>query len=149
HRRLMGSIGAHKRVIVRRGVRRRQAPQGKMQAARGCDETGSVARRFAREDNRNMKAVAVAAAAVLAALAAPALAQDQQGTVERAETPQGTATTVRPTPRAQPATPAPYVTPDPVPPPPVTPFPTDQDRSSQYNSAPYAGTTAPYAPYPY
>jgi hypothetical protein len=92
---------------------------------------------------------AIAAAAVLAALAAPALAQDQSGNVERVETPQGTVTIVRPTPRAQPATPAPYVNPDPVPPPPVTPFPTDQDRSSQYNGAPYAGTTAPYAPYPY
>jgi hypothetical protein len=90
---------------------------------------------------------AIAAATVLAVLAAPALAQDQQGNVERIETPQGTVTVVRPTPRAQPATPAPYVNPDPVPPPPVTPFPSDQDGSSQYNGAP--GTTAPYAPYPY
>jgi hypothetical protein len=89
---------------------------------------------------------AIAAAALLAVFAGPALAQDQPGNVERVETPQGAVTVVRPTPRPQPATPAPYVNPDPVPPPPVTPFPTDQDGTRMYGSAPYAGT---YAPYPY
>ena len=84
--------------------------------------------------------------AVLAALAWPALAQNQTGnqdqsgnqeqaspqdqpggqtrpgTVERIETPQGTVTIVRPPPRAQPAAPRPRVNPDPVPPSPATPF---------------------------
>ena len=91
---------------------------------------------------------------VLALLIGPALAQDQPGNqgesgtqgrtgtqgqiesqgrppnVERIETPQGTITVVRPTPRAQPAAPRPTlrtrVNPDPVPPPPGTPFLGDQ-----------------------
>ena len=83
-------------------------------------------------------------AAVLAALACPALAQDQPGNrnqpnsqdqpggqrppgnVERIETPQGTVTIIRPPPLAQPAAPRPRVNPDPVPPPLSTPFLGDQ-----------------------
>ena len=85
---------------------------------------------------------------VLALLIGPALAQDQTGNqgqtgtqgqaetqgrpnVERIETPQGTVTVVRPTPRGQPGTPQPStarprVNPDPVPPRPGTPFLGDQ-----------------------
>jgi hypothetical protein len=90
------------------------------------------------------------ALALLAALAAPVLAQAQGGNrdqpptqeqpvtpaqpgnqgqpanVERIDSPQGTVTVVRPPPLAQPATPRPRVNPDPVPPPPGTPFLTDQ-----------------------
>ena len=82
--------------------------------------------------------------AVLAALAWPALAQDQpvsqdrpdgqdqpggqrrSGNVERIETPDGAVTVVRPTPRSQPPAPRPRVNPDPVPPSPPTPFRRDQ-----------------------
>jgi hypothetical protein len=80
------------------------------------------------------------------AVARPALARDQ-GNVERVETPQGAVTIVRPTPRAQPATPAPQVRPDPVPPPPATPFLTDQDGRRPVAPAPPG--TAYGAPYPY
>jgi hypothetical protein len=89
-------------------------------------------------------------AAALVALAGPAFAQDQQGNVERVETPEGTVTVVRPTPRAQPAAPEPRVNPDPIPPPPVTPFPTDQDGRSPWATygVPYGGPySTPYPPY--
>lgn len=94
--------------------------------------------------------IAIRAASLIAALAGglvgPALAQDQ-GNVERVETPQGAVTIVRPTPRAQPATPAPQVNPDPIPPPPATPFLTDQDGRRPLAPAPPG--TAYGAPYPY
>ena len=93
------------------------------------------------------------AAALLIAIVGPAQAQDQPGNVERVETPQGAVTIVRPTRRAQPATPAPQVNPDPLPPPPATPFLTDQDgRRPSAPAPPGTGYGAPYpyvAPYPY
>src|SRR5260221_13004926 len=87
--------------------------------SRGLDGTGAVAQRRSREENGIMIAMRAALrgaslAALLAAGTAPALAQDQPGNIERVETPQGTVTIVRPTPRAQSATPAPQVNPDPV-----------------------------------
>ena len=99
-------------------------------------------------------AAALLTAALAGGLAGPALAQDQ-GNVERVETPQGAVTIVRPTPRAQPATPAPQVNPDPVPPPPATPFLTDQDGRRPVAPAPPGSVygapypyVAPYSPYP-
>jgi hypothetical protein len=75
------------------------------------------------------------AIAVLAALAAPAWAQEQppepgnrepSGYVERVDTPEGTVTIVRPGPHPQPSPRRAVVNPDPVPPPPQTRFLTDQ-----------------------
>jgi hypothetical protein len=91
-------------------------------------------------------------AALLATLARPAWAQEQQeGNVERVETPQGVVTIVRPTPRAQPYIRGPQVNPDPVPPPPATPFLTEQTGSTRtldpYGAPLPSPYFAPYAPY--